>query len=268
MEGAVKTVLLVFTVLVLLAGTTGSENTALNSNAVCSYSLGSSKLFTNMVYVGNVIEIASSDERENVDSPLMLKLDEWVYTNPELRLNVRYGRYDEAVRKIFMEVSSLYQWRRGSLMWRKRLSYDSCVETTPSDILGYPHPTPLFGGSGAYGTSVHWSGVLYSLIRNLGVSENRLSIWQFQTEGNLGFDRGVGHTVLAYRTDSSGEMDWWILDLTCCQSLVWLNDWRSQCSQCSCADSGCIASISDVKAYGRDELKMNSGDPFSNVCNC
>jgi hypothetical protein len=232
-----------------------------NKDMPCSYNVNPiAPLFE---YARNTIEVCKPN------SHVSYALDEWIFSDGNLSREVGLGFYDHAVVRIWRNVWALYSWSEYRPFGDKRYGGESCDSITPSDLLGYSYPSVSFGGKGSVGVSVHWSGLVYSLLRTLGVPSERVQVWEYSTPPILpSYPDGVGHAVVAYKTDSDAHSDWWVIDTTCCQSLVWLNDWKSLCSPCSCADGGCVAAVTDSGVYADDPYSDFKFEPFAAVCDC
>ncbi len=152
------------------------------------------------------------------------KLKEWIYSDQTLVNEILQGKYDNAVRKIWKESYKLY-YNNGM----RRYCPPACTGTS-KDVEG------LLSGNIYCGVCNHWAAVGLSLIRTLGVPENRVYIASILTKS------GYGHAVTVYRSDTG---KWWILDYTCCEALVPEDEWSGFCGDC-----GCQSKITADNDYG------------------
>ncbi len=149
------------------------------------------------------------------------------------------GNYDAGVNSIFNYVyNNLYAGGAG-------YGGSSCASTSASQLID---------GSATKGICVHWSAVLLSLMRTMGVPQDRATIWDFKVGPS------TAHAVAAYKSDSG---QWQILDVTCCNAMVPLSQWHTACTGCDCISGGCVA-------YGNDYTKgvWPGSTSFDSACSC
>lgn len=136
----------------------------------------------------------------------------WIFSDSTLTEQISNGKYDDSVTKIFNKV-----WtdicKNGNCV-----GGDSCEDYTTRELLT---------GEICAGVCCHWSGVLVSLIRSLGVPEDKVYWADFKTPNS------AGHVVTVYKSDGG---TWWVLDLTCCHRIVPVKEWKSICGDCTCTD--------------------------------
>ncbi len=159
------------------------------------------------------------------DPPMQEKIREWILTNPKMReqvLSFIDTRYDNAVSKIFDNV-------KGMASRSTRGSSGTCEGITADELLENPDQ---------YGAVCnHWSALLFSLIRTLGVPSERAYIASYGTEElrapGSPFESNSfnGHTVVLYRSDSG---EWWVMDTTCCRNWYKADDFDGRCGGGSC----------------------------------
>jgi len=238
-----------------------SGASTVNTDVPCSYYRN--PISPPFEYARNAIEACDQN------SKIPQALTEWVFSDDGLRREVEAGFYDHSVVRVWKNVWDTYSYRKYSDLGERRFGGNSCDSITPSSLLGYSQPSLSFGDEGAAGLSIHWSGLLYSLVRTLGVPEDRVQIWEYETppihESN---PQGFSHAVVAYKTDAGADSDWWIIDTTCCQSLVWLKDWETLCSPCTCMNDGCVAVVTDSGVYASNPGYPFTFKPFATVCDC
>jgi hypothetical protein len=178
-----------------------------NQEVICSATVGmTSQYETNE----KAINICSPDP------PIKSTVDKWVASaglNPE----VDAEKYDNAVKEIWNKVFNDMYIREDPDGTRNVNYCEPVCSNKPA--------SGFIDGSISCGMCNHWATVLLSMIRTLGVPEDRVYIWNFATE----FE---GHAITAYKSD---EGEWWILDTTCCNALVPLSKWKSECPSCFCS---------------------------------
>jgi hypothetical protein len=175
----------------------------------------------------NVIDVCKPEP------PMLSTVNSLIFSDATLSAEVNGGRYDNAVRKIWKYVFvDLY--RSGA-----NYCFPACADKTASGFIDRSIPC---------GVCNHWAVVILSLIRTMGVSEDRVYNWDFCMPQGC-------HAVAAYKSDGG---EWWVLDTTCCQALVPLSSWHSSCSGCAC--SSCVAAyFNDYGIYNwNDRSKFDS----------
>lgn len=175
------------------------------------------------------------------EPPMRSTIKEWIFSDSTLSEQVLNGKYDDSVTKIFNKVwVDVYM---GGLCGDVGpIPVDPCADYQSSEIIE---------GHICGGICVQWTSVLLSLIRTLGVPEDRVYWAGFDTSNG-------GHVVTVYKSDDG---TWWVLDLTCCHKIVPVKNWKSTCG------SACTCSYTRY-AYGNDygyELWKNR-DMFDGMC--
>lgn len=208
-----------------------------NADVVCEYGLTPPVFIYN--YANNIIDVCDPEP------PMISTLVDWILSDPGLESLVALGQYDDAFVEISVRVhDDVYG---GGARYDPLV--DSCVSTSAGTLLSDPF---------SVGVCLHWSNLVLSLARSLGVPEARVQIWEFETPT-------IGHAVTAYQSDGG---DWWIMDNTCCHMLTTAANWRTNCGDCACIDDGCIARVSDGGIFTRQPAFPFEAGEFKNVCNC
>jgi len=203
-----------------------------NQEVICSAFVSmTSKYQTNE----KVINICSPDP------PIKSTVDKWV-ASAGLEAEVYAGTYDDSVKEIWKKVYNDMYLRKES---------DGTININYCDPPCLNKPASGFiDGSISCGMCNHWATVLLSMIRTLGVPEDRVYIWGFANDDG-------GHAVAAYKSDGG---EWWVLDTTCCDSLVPLSKWKSECQNCYCTKSR----LSYINDYGIN--MWTDGEKFDGAC--
>lgn len=152
---------------------------------------------------GGVLTICSDAMLEAVD--------EWVLSDQNLKAYVEKGKYDSAVVKIVETVLERIDSSKGSFE-----SVSKCADGMTAD--------EIIAGKTKAG-SIKWSAAILSLIRTLGVPEDRAYIVFYLPEKNSEQKLSVDpEAVVAYQTDYG---DWAVIDPFVTRSFVLLKKWQS-----------------------------------------
>ncbi len=132
----------------------------------------------------------------NVGNPtIKLKIREWIFSNNNLYDQIKNEIYDSSVREISRRIYNKYYSGEN---WATRYKMTSCGNMQD--------PTPDWALLNGYGNCVDWSNLVVSLLRTMGVPQERIFMVCFKTKGAGWYP---GHCTAAYKSDSN---DWWIID--------------------------------------------------------
>ncbi|MBI2671687.1 transglutaminase domain-containing protein [Candidatus Woesearchaeota archaeon] len=169
----------------------------------------------------------------NPENPMKTKINEWVYSNPNLYQETKNKMYDKSVNKIFNEVLKIFG---GGGLGSINYEMTSCPYLTGSA------PTPshelLKGGKG---NCVDWSALLVSLLRTMDVPSERIFMIDYPTT-SMGWN--PGHSVAVYISDSGKQ---WIMDITCAMGIF--NN-LNELGGCSCQGGDAFYHWGNDQTYG------------------